>query len=52
MRKLKLILFLTVLFAFTAVNGFAQIMERETLSKFVSAGMAYTDGRYEEAITK
>ncbi|MCK5012900.1 MAG: tetratricopeptide repeat protein [Candidatus Omnitrophica bacterium] len=52
MRNFKLILFLIFLFVFTSVNGFAQITEKEALSRFVSAGMAYKDGQYEEAITK
>jgi len=32
--------------------GFAQITSDEALSKFVSAGMAYKDGRYESAIER
>ncbi|MCK5082259.1 MAG: hypothetical protein KAR31_05070 [Candidatus Omnitrophica bacterium] len=52
MRNLKFILFLTMLFVFAAEQGFAQITEKEALSKFVSAGMDYKDGKYDEAIAK
>jgi hypothetical protein len=52
MKNLKRILFLVFLITLTAVNSFAEITEKEVLSMFVSAGMAYKDGQYQKAITK
>ncbi len=43
---------MSILFVFAAANSFAQIMEKEALSKFVLAGIAYKDGKYDEAIAK
>ncbi|MBN1870564.1 MAG: tetratricopeptide repeat protein [Candidatus Omnitrophica bacterium] len=52
MKNTKLILILASLVFLFPVGGFGKMTEREAISKFVSAGMAYKNEEYEDAIEK
>ena len=50
MKTLRLFIFLPCLLLLGSVSGFAQMASDEALSKFVAAGMAYKEGRYDAAV--
>lgn len=52
MRNFGIALIIFGLLHFSAVNGSAQMTTDESLSKFVSAGMAYKEGQYDLAIQR
>jgi len=52
MKTLRLFIFLPCLLLFGSVSGFAEMTPDEALSKFVAAGIAYEEGRYDAAIER
>jgi tetratricopeptide (TPR) repeat protein len=52
MKTLRLLIILPCLLFLGGKNAFAEITSDEALSVFVSAGMAYKEGRYDAAIDK
>lgn len=52
MKILRLFVILPCLVLLGSVNGFAQMTSDDALSEFVTAGMAYKEGRYDAAIER
>jgi len=50
MKALRLFIIIPCLLLLGSVTGSAEITSDEALSKFVAAGMAYKEGRYDAAI--